>query len=459
MSRDLKLKCATRKLRTEALRRYRQRHRGSLDQAEEEMSNMLKSKTGRVSNSKTLLVKSVAADEDYDARLNVTGSSAHHNVMSGKLINNSQKTNQEYPADTERGEPNTDAAVGSHTDAENLELDSNYDKHASVFDDELVLDVKPAEEKLLPEKQHKISGSKSAMNKKGTLKTEIHFPELQNSSRSEMIKCVSDKVGDSNDVNHLSNQHTSETEDVENENLHHVPSDKAEDPGLVAAVENLEEHQVVADECGKPLLFSGYITSRSGTVSDVSSHSFSGSIGSSRKLSFVSTTDDNEAVAPVNSNRTSESHMKTASNSDWHTRSTLLASCNTADELKSSVKLNRSSPSADASEFCQRTERYEDSADSSSGGEEKNSGGMPSPLHLSSSGSSSDWDLASFLYEETDLITECSDAESTRQNFSPKQSSAKSGGSSANSSEWHIGSLLFRSSELSSRQLSGDFYA
>jgi len=94
------------------------------------------------------------------------------------------------------------------------------------------------------------------------------------------------------------------------------------------------------------------------------------------------------------------------------------------------------------------------------GGGETKSKVVPSPIqHLSSSCGSSDWHLASMLYEESACDSECSERESTAWNLSLKQSSANSSRSSATTSEWHIRSLLFKNSDVSSRQLSGDLHA
>ena len=185
----MKLKRATWKLRTEALRRYRQKHKGSLDRAEEEMGDMLKSKVGRTS--KTPIHKSLSAERDcdntnswepqntkpaaekheaeqvdiseikdnppaYTAEVaevekdhsNVTGTRQHHTGtpvrMSGdKELANSEKTGDECVSVTEHGKPDTVAVmvVGPSADGkENFELESVYNEDASVFDDDLVFD-------------------------------------------------------------------------------------------------------------------------------------------------------------------------------------------------------------------------------------------------------------------------------------------------------------------------------
>jgi len=190
----VKLKRATWKLRAEALRRYRQKHKGSLDRAEEEMNNVLKSKVGRTS--KTSVDKSVSAERDFNNtdsckpqstkpaaekseaepldvgeikdnpadytaevaevekddtsymhRLNVTGTRQHHTGtrvrMSGnKELANDEKTSDECVSMTEHNEPNTVAvmAVSSNADGEDFELESVYNEDASVFDDDLVFE-------------------------------------------------------------------------------------------------------------------------------------------------------------------------------------------------------------------------------------------------------------------------------------------------------------------------------
>lgn len=169
----LKFKKATWKVHAEAIRRYRQRHKGSLDRAEGEMDDLLKPKIGQVL--KTSIDKSPSADlynssehakEKGDAKeldtdmnkgnppsytaaasetekkriLNVAGRKDHQVDARMKTGENkeqikSQKTSHEHVIANQHSE-----AVESRTGGENVDLESAYDENASVFDDELVFD-------------------------------------------------------------------------------------------------------------------------------------------------------------------------------------------------------------------------------------------------------------------------------------------------------------------------------
>jgi len=178
----LKLKRATWKLRAEALRRYRNRHRGSLDRAEEEMDNILKPKISRVS--KTPTARSASGDSVFDnndaqaldsgaekceaERLDfgkIKGKSPlftaevseiakddrshkHHSTVTG-----SKKQDADAPVKvsgnkepktspvTQQNGPIPDAAIAAISRAEagreTSELESVYEEDESVFDDAL----------------------------------------------------------------------------------------------------------------------------------------------------------------------------------------------------------------------------------------------------------------------------------------------------------------------------------
>lgn len=179
----MKLKRATWKLRTEALRRYRQKHKGSLDRAEEEVDKMLKSKIAwasktpmdtyvsadkRVDNTDVPKLQSTGKhdtkqlnidkikeiplsstvevpdrkgdDKSYRHQWSVTGSrecvTGTPTTMSGnkELINSQKPTHENDKCNAVTAV----AVVGYDAGGENFDKESVYDENASVFDDELI---------------------------------------------------------------------------------------------------------------------------------------------------------------------------------------------------------------------------------------------------------------------------------------------------------------------------------
>jgi len=159
----LKLKQATWKLHTEALRRYHERHKGSLDQAEQEMDNLLKPRIGHPS--KSPINKCVSADRDFDNRqsviidnpppyplqaaetdkcdrsskhqLIIVGAREHHTGMPAKISGNKVLMNSgKTSCVSQHDMPSTDPFI-AHSSVIDAE---NYDEDESVFDDELIFD-------------------------------------------------------------------------------------------------------------------------------------------------------------------------------------------------------------------------------------------------------------------------------------------------------------------------------
>jgi len=560
----MKLKRATWKLRTEALRRYRERHKGSLDQAEGEMDNLLKSKIGRAS--KTPVDKYVSADRDFNNtsmlgkqlsiknindnpppytaqaaeiekqtvpskhQLNVMGDTEHDTGMpvriSGdKVLMKSEKTSP-VP---QHSESSTGAVIADSSSVDG----ESYDEYASVFDDELVFDggcldyetssvsvdivtervmseesltdddddepekiascycddaqavangnltltlntvvvsvnsddestlsvnaehciVKPLEEKLPQGKQGELPGAQKLGSNNNKLKIDIRLPVVRNNTTCS-----------SSDADVLIDKHS--YEDTENIRLVQLDKGEATETDCVAADESLEQHQEIIVERESPL-HSKEAASQSGVISgrdsvSLDEHSISSSSCDDTDWHlaslFENTSYDSGSATPVNVGRTSESRILSVTSSDWRVRSSLFsgsAPSSAGSEEKSNGTLRfplSRGCSACGSECRPRSGNFQESA--AEDGEERKSVIVPSPVqHFSSSHCSSDWHLASIFYEESACGTEAGGRESTARNLSSRESSEES------CSEWHIGSLLFCSSDLSSRQLSGDSHA
>ena len=237
---------------------------------------------------------------------------------------------------------------------------------------------------------------------------------------------------------------------------------EAVNTGCMAEDENLEQEQMSgkSSSLSSQKASQSRITSRHDSVTldrSASNNSSHNDVNWHRASVFQNTP---EAATSVNNNATPGSRVLSARSSDRHAGSNLFQESASIDDSKEGksddlLRSPRSSSLSANSSVCRlRSGDYRDSA--ADDGEKVKHDIMASPVQqLGSSGSSSDWHLASMLYEESARDGECTGRRSTGRN----SSSANSSKSSVNSSEWHIRTLLFENSDLSSRQLSGDLHA
>ena len=330
---------------------------------------------------------------------NVAGTREYRTDMPVKIsgrkeLTKSQETSHKHMSVDRHDESSTVAvkAVDSEADEENFESKSVYDEDASVSDDELVFD-----------------GGRF---------------DYETSSMSLGIY-----------TDHATNEALF-TDDKTEEGASYCHSDSP------AA----EDEKQSSSLCSQKSSRSGIISGHDSVSSDrlISSNS---SDDIDRHLASLFENSGNAAVTATTDNETPKSRVLSQSSLDRHSKSDAGNAC---DERKFSIKqrsLQSLSPSANSSDFRLRSVNSQDSA----GNEEKKSAVT---LHSLQNLSSSDWHLASMVYEEPARGTECSRRKSTEWNLS----SAVSSQSHGNSSEWHINSLLFENSDVYSRPLAGDLH-
>ena len=263
--------------------------------------------------------------------------------------------------------------------------------------------MKPAEEKLLQEKQYKVSGARTSISKNGTLKTKIRFPEVDNSTyRKSKLGSGSSNKNSNTDVSITANKHISETA----ENLGPLQLDRMEvtESGCLDVDEDLQQ-------CP---------TSGQSSPGSRQSSSLNGVISRHGKK-------DNNDVSGLLYNR----HISETAEGTQHPRQIgNMEAVNTgyvaADEnFKQLHMREKSSPLSSQKASQSRIVSTDNSVPS---------GRLSSSNSSSRNDSSSDWHLASMFYEQSVRDDECNGKESKGRNSDLKLSSTKSGKSSVNSS-------------------------